>query len=123
MAVINSDSQSLAAALGNLSLGSSDHAAAVAENEARKFAAELQRQNYDAGNAAKIQERCGIDKLAAKLHTRFLDFVGHQWKDSTLARLRDRKQQAHQKLQALGALPEQLSLEEVVQHVSQKVTF
>ena len=41
MDVINSDSQSLAAALGNLSLGSSDHAAAVAENEARKFAAEI----------------------------------------------------------------------------------
>ena len=95
----------------------------MAENEAKKFAAGLQRQNYNAGNAAKIQERCGIDKLAAKLHTRFLDFVGHQWKDSTLTSLRDRKQQAQQKLHALGALPEQLSLEEVVQHVSRKVNW
>ena len=96
---------------------------AAVSAEAAFFNAKLQSLNYETTppNLEKILSRCGVDNLIARLHTRFLQFVGSDWKKSTMASLDARAAEARDGLQALGAVPSTLSIDHVLQHACTEV--
>ena len=118
MAVINNNS------LGTAGLVSTAAIEGAASPEAAFFNAKLQSlTGFGASppNLTKILGRCGVDNLIARLHTKFLEFVGSEWKTSTIASLDARKAAADDDLQALGAVLDSLTTDRVLAHASTKV--
>lgn len=82
---------------------------------------QLQGLGFSDNDLAKIKNRCGVDKLVARLHTRFLQLVKTEWKTNTRASLQQKQQETQTQLQSLGRKPEDLSLGQVLAHAAGQV--
>ena len=90
-------------------------------DETAKFGSHLQGLNFSPADAAMILDRCGIEKLVARLHTKFLGFVKREWKDNTMSGIMDRVQAAEEELRALGTPSGNLDADQVMQHAACQV--
>lgn len=99
-----------------------DHATTKIEShEAAIFGRRLQELKLDSKDLARIQDRCGIDKLNERLHSRFLDFVKGDWKQNSLIRLSDVYRKDNIALQALGVKPAEVSVAAILHLVQHQV--
>lgn len=93
-------------------------AESVEKLEAAVFEKQMQGMGYSGGDLAKIKDRCGVDKLVARLHTRFLQLVKTEWKTNTKASLEQKQRGTKAQLLGLGTRPQDLKLEQVLAYAA-----
>lgn len=110
----------------NRAAQSFDQAAAY---ETETFAHQLEQRRNNLGfpqaaltdTLARVMSRCGVDKLIARLYTRFLEHVQHTWRAGTKANLNQKILEARGKYEDLGCEARLLTMENVLLRASSQV--
>ena len=94
----------------------------VERHEAAIFDKQLQGLGYSKNDLARIKDRCGIDKLVARLHTRFRQLVKHEWTHNSIDSLEQQQRETLTQLHGLGTKPQLLDLEQVLAYAADQVS-